>query len=77
MTKIEDQYIGLFERFRSELDLHSSAGLNRYRDAAFETFKRMGFPHSGQEAYKHSNIVQRFEPDMGLNLRNIQIHVNP
>lgn len=77
MTKIEDQYIGLFERFRSELDLHSSAGLNRYRDAAFETFKRMGFPHSGQEAYKHSNIVQRFEPDMGLNLRNIPIHVNP
>ncbi len=74
---IEQQYIDLFEQYRSELDGNSVEGLNRHRDAAFETFTKIGFPTSKQEDYKHSNIVRAFDADLGLNLRNIPIPVNP
>ena len=74
---IEQQYIDLFEKYRGNLDANSSNGMNVHRDAAFETFKQIGFPTSKQEDYKHSNIVRVFDADLGLNLRNIPIPVNP
>lgn len=74
---IEQQYIDLFEKYRGDLDANSSNGMNVHRDAAFETFKQIGFPTSKQEDYKHSNIVRVFDADLGLNLRNIPIPVNP
>lgn len=74
---IEQQYIDLFEQYRSELDRYSSEAMNSYRDAAFETFKNIGFPTSQNEDYKHSNIARAFDSDLGLNLRNIPIPVNP
>ena len=51
--------------------------MNRYRDAAFDIFAQVGFPSSKLEEYKHSNIVRCFDADLGLNLRNIPIPVNP
>ena len=74
---IEQQYIDLFTQFREELDAHSVRGMNKHRDAAFNTFTQIGFPTSRQEDYKHSNIVRTFDIDLGLNLRNIDIPVNP
>lgn len=74
---IEQQYIDLFERYRQELDANSTEGLNRHRDTAFTAFKDFGFPSSKQEEYKHSNIVRAFDANLGLNLRNIPIPVNP
>lgn len=74
---IEQQYIDLFEQYRGELDANSTEGLNRHRDAAFGIFKQIGFPSSKQEDYKHSNIVRSFDADLGLNLRNIPVPVNP
>ena len=74
---IEQQYIDLFTQFREELDAHSVKGLNMHRDAAFETFRQIGFPTSKQEDYKHSDIVRTFDADLGLNLRNIPVPVNP
>jgi Fe-S cluster assembly protein SufD len=74
---IEQQYIDLFTQFREELDVHSVKGLNLHRDAAFETFRQIGFPTSKQEDYKHSDIVRTFDADLGLNLRNIPVPVNP
>ena len=74
---IEQQYIDLFIQFREELDAHSVQGMNGHRDAAFETFRRIGFPTAKQEEYKHSDIVRIFDADLGLNLRNIPIPVNP
>lgn len=64
---IEQQYIDLFEKYRGDLDANSSNGMNAHRDAAFETFKQIGFPTSKQEDYKHSNIVRVFDADLGLN----------
>lgn len=74
---IEQQYIDLFKQYRGELDANSTEGLNRHRDAAFDIFTQVGFPSSKQEEYKHSNIVRCFDADLGLNLRNIPIPVNP
>ena len=74
---IEQQYIDLFEQYRSEIDGNSVEGLNKHRNAAFRKFSEIGFPTSKQEDYKHSNIVRAFDADLGLNLRNIPIPVNP
>lgn len=74
---IEQQYIDLFNQYRGELDANSTQGINRHRDAAFAIFKQIGFPSSKQEEYKHSNIVRAFDTDLGLNLRNIPVPVNP
>ena len=74
---IEQQYIDLFKQYRGELDANSVEGLNRHRDAAFEIFTEIGFPSLKQEEYKHSNIKRCFDADLGLNLRNIPVPVNP
>lgn len=74
---IEQQYIDLFEQYRHDVDAHSVPGMNKERDAAFETFKKIGFPTSKQEDYKHSNVARAFDADLGLNLRNVPFSVNP
>lgn len=74
---IEQQYKDLFQQFRSELDANSVEGLNRHRDSAFDRFQQIGFPTSREEDYKHSNVARVFDTDLGLNLRNIPIPVNP
>lgn len=74
---IEQQYIDLFEQFRGEIDSNSVEGMNRHRNEAFGVFTKIGFPTSKQEDYKHSNIARAFDADLGLNLRNIPIPVNP
>ncbi len=74
---IEQQYIDLFETYRGEIDKNATPGLNKERDAAFESFKKLGFPTSEPEDYKHSDISRAFDTELGLNLRNIPIPVNP
>lgn len=74
---IEQQYIDLFEQYREMIDSNSVEGMNLHRDAAFEIFKQIGFPTSQQEEYKYSNLVKAFDADLGLNLKNIPIPVNP
>lgn len=74
---IEQQYINLFEQYRNELDANSVSALNSHRDAAFEAFVKLGFPTSKSEDYKHTDVSRVFDADLGLNLRNIPIPVNP
>lgn len=77
VNMVEQQYIDLFEQYRGELDAHSTEGMNIHRDRAFAAFKQNGFPTAKQEDYKHSDIVSCFNANLGLNLRNIPIPVNP
>jgi len=56
---------------------HSSEPLNAVRDAAFEDFKRLGFPTKKVERYKYTDIPTLFEPDYGLNLNRLDIPVDP
>ena len=74
---IEQQYIDLFQQFRSDIDLNSAGAMNRHRDSAFAKFTQMGFLTSKIEEYKHSNIARQFDGNFGLNLKNVEISVNP
>ena len=51
--------------------------LNAVRDAAFENFRRLGFPSRKVERYKYTDMSAIFEPDYGLNLNRLEIPVDP
>ena len=74
---IEQQYIDLFLQYRSEIDSNSVGVMNDQRDAAFETFKEIGFPTSKIEEYIHSDVSRAFDAELGLNILDIPIPVNP
>lgn len=73
----EKQYIDLYNQCRDMICAHSSAPLNAVRDAAFDDFKRIGFPTKKVERYKYTDIPSLFEPDYGLNLNRLNIPVDP
>lgn len=73
----EKQYIDLYGQCRDMLMSHSAAPMNAVRDAAFEDFKRLGFPTKKVERYKYTDIQALFEPDYGLNLNRLDIPVDP
>lgn len=74
---IEQQYIDLFQHYKKEIDSNSVAVMNDQRDAAFGTFKEIGFPTSKKEEYIHSDVSRAFDTELGLNIRDIPIPVNP
>ena len=63
----EQQYIELYEQCRDLICDHSADVMNAVRDAAFEDFKRQGFPTRKVERYKYTDMQKLFEPDYGLN----------
>lgn len=73
----EKQYIDLYNQCRDMICAHSSAPLNAVRDAAFDDFKRLGFPTKKVERYKYTDVPSLFEPDYGLNLNRLNIPVDP
>lgn len=77
MAQSEKQYIDLYGQCRDTLFAHSPAVMNSVRDAAFEDFKRLGFPTKKVERYKYTDIPALFEPDYGLNLNRLEIPVDP
>lgn len=56
---------------------NSAEVLNAVRDAAFEDFRRLGFPSRKVERYKYTDMSAIFEPDYGLNLNRLEIPVDP
>jgi Fe-S cluster assembly protein SufD len=56
---------------------HSPALMNAVRDEAFEHFKSAGFPSRKVERYKYTDLQSLFAPDYGLNLKRLEIPVDP
>ena len=56
---------------------HSSEVMNSQRDAAFEQFCKNGFPSKKVERYKYTDIEKLMAPNYGLNLKRLDIPVNP
>lgn len=75
--RAEQQYIDLFNQYRSVIDENSSEALNTLRTKAFDEFCRLGFPTRKQERYKYTEVGQYFAPDFGLNLNRLEFPVNP
>lgn len=73
----EKQYIDLYNQSKDIISGHSAPVLNAVRDAAFDDFKRLGFPSRKVERYKYTDMDKLFAPDYGLNLNRIEIPVNP
>lgn len=73
----EQQYIDLYTETRQVICEHSAEPMNAVRDAAFEDFKRLGFPTRKIERYKYTDVAQYFEPNYGLNLSRLDIPVDP
>lgn len=84
----EAQYIDLYQQCRNLLFSNSPEALNAVRDAAFENFRKLGFPrkHEGTadaakskilERYKYTDVAKLFEPDFGVNINRLQIPVDP
>lgn len=59
------------------LNAHSSAVMNAVRDAAFEDFKRLGFPSRKVERYKYTNMEKLFAPNYGVNVNRVEFPINP
>ncbi|WP_297928388.1 Fe-S cluster assembly protein SufD [uncultured Coprobacter sp.] len=74
---IEKQYIELYDQYHSLIDSHASPILNALREKAMFDFRETGFPSPNDEEYKHTNILDLFAPDYGLNLNRLEIPVNP
>lgn len=73
----EQQYIDLFSQCEAMICQHSCEVMNAPRAAAFADFERLGFPTREGEKYKYTDISKLFEPDYGLNLKQLDIPVNP
>jgi Fe-S cluster assembly protein SufD len=66
------QYIDFFKENRQKIDESCTPLLNSFRDKAFETFRRTGFPAYQSEDYQYTNVAGLLKDDFGfyLNLRN-------
>ncbi|MDD5861803.1 MAG: Fe-S cluster assembly protein SufD [Prevotella sp.] len=73
----EKQYIDLYQDQQEALKAHSAAPLNVVRDAAFEAFRRQGFPSRKVERYKYTDMAELFAPDYGVNVNRLDIPVDP
>ncbi len=71
------QYVELYEQCRTMIAEHSAPLLNAPREQAFSDFQRLGFPTQKQERYKYTHVAEAFAPDYGLNLRHLDIPVDP
>ena len=49
----ENQYLDLYQSSSRMIKKHSAEALNAVRDAAFEDFRRLGFPSRKVERYPH------------------------
>lgn len=67
-----DQYIKLFEDNRRVIEQHAPVALNRPRQAALETLKRIGrLPRRGDEGFEVVSPEDMFAPDYGINIARV------
>jgi Fe-S cluster assembly protein SufD len=59
----ENQYLDLYQSSSRMIKKNSAEVLNAVRDAAFEDFRRLGFPSRKVERYKYTDMSAIFEPD--------------
>ena len=77
MMNSEKQYVDLYADVRAMIFQHGSPVMNDVRDAAYEDFKRQGFPSRKVERYRYTDMAALFEPNYGLNLNRLDIPVKP
>jgi len=71
------QYIDFFVSERQKIDEFCSPLLNSFREKAFETFQRTGFPAYQSENYRHTNVASLLKDDFGFYLNLLKSGINP
>ena len=71
------QYIDFFNFCRNEIDEGCPPLLNSFREKAFETFRRTGFPVYKSENYRQMDITGLLREDLGFYLNRSSININP
>ena len=74
---VNNQYTDIYKECRDMLCQHSTEVMNAVRDQAFGDFQAQGFPTRKVERDKYTDMEKLFEPDYGLNLKRLDIPVNP
>ena len=74
---VNNQYTDIYKECRDMLCQHSTEVMNAVRDQAFGDFQAQGFPTRKVERCKYTDMEKLFEPDYGLNLKRLDIPVNP
>ena len=74
---VNNQYTDIYKECRDMLCQHSTEVMNAVRDQAFSDFQAQGFPTRKVERCKYTDMEKLFEPDYGLNLKRLDIPVNP
>ena len=74
---VNNQYTDIYKECRDMLCQHSTEVMNAVRDQAFGDFQAQGFPTRKVERGKYTDMEKLFEPDYGLNLKRLDIPVNP
>lgn len=77
MNDATKQYIDLYEQYGDMLCQHSCSIMNNEREAACQTLKMKPLPTRKTEEYKYSNMQEFFAPNLGVNLKRLDIPVNP
>lgn len=71
------QYIDFFYSHKNKIDEGCSPLLNIFREKAFETFRKIGFPAFNSEDYQHIDIADLLKADFGFYLNRSGIDFNP
>lgn len=73
----EQQYIELYQQCGDSLCQGSHALVNQHRAKALDALVAQGLPTKKCERYKYTDVQAAFAPDYGLNVKRLQMSVNP
>jgi Fe-S cluster assembly protein SufD len=71
------QYIDFFESQRHKIDESCVPLLNSFREKAFETFQRTGFPAYKSEDYQQTDVAGLLADNFGFYLNRSGVEINP
>ena len=71
------QYIDFFISERQKIDESCPPLLNSFREKAFETFQRNGFPTYQSEDYQYTDVAGLLKDDLGFYLNLLNPGINP
>ncbi|MDR3327666.1 MAG: Fe-S cluster assembly protein SufD [Prevotellaceae bacterium] len=72
----EKEYIDFYRNFSKSIKENSAECLNLFRDSAFETFEKRGFPTKNEEAYLYSNLSDTLDIEYGLNINRLKFLID-
>ena len=67
-TGVEKELIDIYLANSSKINQESSEYLNKFRDKAFEDFRKLGIPSQKDEVYKYTNLSQYLKGDHTFDL---------